>query len=123
MVRVILYGCITLLAVALVGSGSRGPIIGLEQSFSSASGTGGIVGFTVPQLLFDLPSLSEWVLLLLPFIPIPEEFNELLGAVVTFKNATTFLGPGRIVAVGWKLTLEHPLTGVGIGGFPTLYTA
>jgi O-antigen ligase len=27
-----------------------------------------------------------------------------------------------LLQLGWKLTLEHPFTGVGINGFPTLYT-
>jgi O-antigen ligase len=81
------------------------------------------VGFTVPQLLFDFAFLVGMGILLLPFIPIPEESTNYLGQLLTFKNATTFLGPrAGLLQLGWKLTLEHPLTGVGIGGFPTLYT-
>ena len=123
MVRVILYGCITLLAVALVGSGSRGPIIGIGAVILISIWHRRHVGFTVPQLLFDFAFLVGMGILLLPFIPIPEESTNYLGQLLTFKNATTFLGPrAGLLQLGWKLTLEHPLTGVGIGGFPTLYT-
>jgi O-antigen ligase len=123
MVRLILYGCIAVLAVALVGSGSRGPIIGIGAVILISIWHRRHVGFTVPQLLFDFAFLVGMGILLLPFIPIPEESTNYLGQLLTFKNATTFLGPrAGLLQLGWKLTLEHPLTGVGIGGFPTLYT-
>lgn len=121
--RLIMYGGIALLAVALVGSGSRGPIIALAAVIFISIWYRRRVGFTVPQLLFDSAFLVGTGLLVLPFVRIPQESIEYLGRLLSFKSAASFLGPrAELMQLGWRLTLEHPLTGVGIGGFPTLYT-
>jgi len=123
LVRLILYCCIAVLAVALVGSGSRGPVIGLGAVILIGIWQRRRVGFTVPQLLFDLAFLSGMVILFLPFVSIPEESTDYLARLLSFKSTSAYLGSrAGLFQLGWKLTLEHPVTGVGIGGFPVLYT-
>ena len=123
LVRLILYGCIAVLAVALVGSGSRGPIIALGAAILISIWQRRRVGFTVPQLLFDSVFLFGMVILVLPFVHIPKESIDYLGRLLSFKSTAAYLGPrAGLLQLGWELTLAHPLTGVGIGGFPGLYT-
>lgn len=123
MVRLVLYGCIAVQVVALVGSGSRGPVLGLSAVILISIWHRRRVGFTVSQLLFDFASLAVMGALLLPFVPIPEESTNYLGRLLSFESTTAFLGPrAGLLQLGLRLSLEHPLTGVGIGGFPTLYT-
>jgi O-antigen ligase len=123
LVRLILYGCIAVLAVALVGSGSRGPIIALGTVILISIWHRRRVGFTVPQLLFDFAFIFGIGILFLPFVHIPEESTDYLGRLLSFKSTAAYMGPrAGLLQFGWKLTLAHPITGVGIGGFPVLYT-
>jgi O-antigen ligase len=123
LVRLILYGCIAVLAVALVGSGSRGPIIALGTVILISIWHRRRVGFTVPQLLFDFAFIFGIGILFLPFVHIPEESTDYLGRLLSFKSTAAYMGPrAGLLQLGWKLTLAHPITGVGIGGFPVLYT-
>lgn len=121
-VRALLYACIGLLAVAMIGSGSRGPIIGLGTAFLISVWQRRRVGFTVAQLMFDFGALVLAGVLLLPFVPFPAESLNYLARLASVESANAFLGPrAALMQLGWRLMWEHPLQGIGIGGFPVLY--
>jgi O-antigen ligase len=121
--RALLYACIGLLAIGLIGSGSRGPIIGLGAIVLISIWQRKRVGFSVPQLLFDFGVLILTGVLLLPFVSFPQESLDYLGRLTSIRSGSAFLGPrADLLQLGWRLMLEHPVLGVGIGGFPVLYT-
>jgi len=122
-VRVGLYAALGVMLVAMLGSGSRGPFIGLAGCILLSVWYRRRVGFRSGQLIFDFGALVILGALLLTVVSIPQESLAYLARLGDVQSATAFLGPrAALLRKGWQLTVEHPLAGVGIDGFPVLFT-
>jgi O-antigen ligase len=111
--RLIAIGCTLLIVMTLVGTGSRG----------------GVVGFMVGALAFALASrgarkgivmgILVGVVGLAWFSSTPIFRNRVLSLtnLETDYNTTSEVGRKAIWARGWQYTLENPVFGVGMGNF------
>jgi O-Antigen ligase len=122
-IRIGLYAALGVMLVAMLGSGSRGPFIGLAACILLSVWYRRRIGFRSRQLIFDFGALVILGALLLTVVSIPQESLAYLARLGDVQSATAFLGPRAALSrKGWQLTLEHPLRGVGIDGFPVLFT-
>ena len=121
--RIFWYGLVGIMTVAMVGSGSRGPILGLVLAMLFSLVFGRRIGFTAQQLIFDIAILIAAATALLSVVPIPQASFKYIAQLTNIHSTRAFLG-GRaeLVNVGWRLTMEHPLLGVGVDGFPHVWT-
>jgi len=108
--KFVVYICIAIFSLSLVGSGARSATISVFICI--------ILGFLFNRkLLIDLPILVVLVFLSLFLVEIPPASYEYLG---TLKHA----GPellsfrGTLMKLGMELSSEYPIFGVGIGGYP-----
>jgi len=122
-VRTFWYGIIGVLGVAMVGSGSRGPFIGLVVGILVSIWFRRRIGFRVGQLVFDFGILTLAATLLLSAVGIPKASFRYLSQLTNVSNTSAFLG-GRaeLVRVGLRMTMEHPILGIGVDGFPHVWT-
>lgn len=110
--KLFLYAIICILFIALAGSGARSAFICL------------IFGFVI-NIYFYRKLASDYILLsivliilLLFFVPLPETSVNYLESLVKSDTTDLLDWRGHLMQRGIELTLEYPLTGVGIGGFP-----
>jgi len=119
--RMLAYLLLIVPALALVGSGSRGPAI--------ACGVVILISvFFMQRLWIDLLFFALLGLVALPFAGIPETALGYLGTLGNSPNAAALLGfRGDLLSQAWSLFQQHPLFGVGLQGFsyaspnPALY--
>ena len=109
--RMLTYSLLAVPALALVGSGSRGPAVAL-----------GIVVLAsllfYRRLLLDVGCLLAMGLLALPFANIPDSSLEYMGSLLRSRGVSGLLSfRGELLDYGWKLLQQHPLIGTGIEGF------
>ena len=109
--RMLTYSLLVAPALALIGSGSRGPAVAL-----------GIVVLTslffYRRLLIDVGLLLSLGLLALPFANIPDSSLEYMGSLIRSHSVNGLLSfRGELLDYGWKLLQQHPLIGTGIEGF------
>jgi O-antigen ligase len=109
--RMLTYSLLAVPALALVGSGSRGPAVAL-----------GIVVLAsllfYRRLLLDVGCLLAIGLLALPFANIPDSSLEYMGSLLRSRGVSGLLSfRGELLDYGWKLLQQHPLIGTGIEGF------
>ena len=118
--RAFLYSLIGVMAIAMVGSGSRGPFLGFALGMSLSVYFWKKVGFGSGQLLFDSLVFGSLCVLMVLSVGIPKASFNYLAQLGNVQSTDALMG-GRaeLARIGWRLTLEHPLGGVGIDGFPT----
>lgn len=121
--RPISFVLIGILAVGMFGAGSRGPFLGLVVGVLFSLVFRRRVGFGAGQLVFDFGLLCVAGAMLISVVGIPQASFRYLAQLTNVHNTTAFMG-GRaeLVRVGLNMTLEHPLLGVGIDGFPHVWT-
>lgn len=119
--RMATYLLLIVPAIALVGSGSRGSAVACAIVIF-------ISLFFYRRLLLDVSCLIAIGLAAIPFLRIPESSLEYLGTLVGSRSVSALLSfRGDLLDFGWKLLMQHPLTGAGIQGFrysspnPALY--
>lgn len=109
--RLFLYPFLAIPALALIGSGSRGPLIALML----------VVLLSVwfhRRLLADLCIFSLLGVLLVPFARLPQPSLDYLGSVLRCHNFGDVVSSrADLVSFGWDLLQRHPLIGVGIDGY------
>jgi O-antigen ligase len=109
--RLLVYPILAVPAVALIGSGSRGPLIALALVLLVSL-------FFYRRFLIDTACLGALGFLALPFVRIPEASLSYLGTLIHSSNAGTLLSfRGELMDSAWKLLEQHPLIGAGIQGF------
>lgn len=119
--RIGLYGLVMALCVAVLGAGSRGPAVGLVVCIGLSFLLHKNLGIRTKSLLLDLGILILAGLLVIPIVGIPQASFDYLARLGN-PNVHQELGPREaLMAMGWHLTVEHPITGVGIGGFPVVF--
>lgn len=119
--RMFAYALLAVPAIALIGSGSRGPAI--------ACGLVIIVSpFFCRRFWADLSILAAAAFIALPFLRIPDSAVEYLDTLFRARNLSALLEfRSDLLGYGWRLLEQHPLLGAGIGGFryyspnPSLY--
>jgi len=99
-------------AIAMIGSGSRGPVIAC------------VAAILLSPLLHRRRVLSDWACIAgigvaaIPFIAIPDSAVEYLGTLVHGGNVGSVLDfRGDLLDYAWTLLRQHPLIGTGIQGF------
>ncbi len=119
--RILLYGLVITLFVAVIGAGSRGPAVGLACCIALSFVLHKELGINVKTMLADLGCLVTAALLVVPIVGIPQSSYDYLARLGD-PNMRRMLGPREaLMAEGWRLTLAHPFRGVGIGGFPVVF--
>lgn len=110
--RIWMYPLLAVPALALIGSGSRGPVIAL--------GIAVIAGlFYFRHLLLDIGCLCALGILAIPVVGIPQASLEYLGTLLHCENVSQVLSfRGDLLSFGWSLLRQHPLIGAGLGGYP-----
>jgi len=109
--RILTYLLLGVPALALVGSGSRGPVIAC-------------VAVVLLSPLFhrppvrDLACMGGLALVTLPFAKIPASSIDYLETLIRGQSVGSVLDfRSDLLAYGWKLLQRHPLIGTGIQGF------
>ncbi len=109
--RLLTYLLLAVPALALVGSGSRGPALACAVVIF-------ISAFFLPRLWIDLLCLTALGLAALPFAGIPETSLGYLGTLASSRSATALLDfRGDLLSQAWSLVQQHPFFGVGLQGF------
>ena len=119
--RLLVYILLAVPALALIGSGSRGPAIACSiVVFISL--------FFYRRRWLDVACLVALGLATLPFVNIPGASLDYLATLIGSQSVTALMSfRGDLLDYGWKLLQQHPLIGVGIQGFryaspnPALY--
>jgi len=109
--RLLAYLLLGVPAVAMIGSGSRGPVIACA-----------LVILLSPlfhrRLLVDLACVSGLALAAIPFVKIPDTAIDYLGTLVHGQSVGSVLDfRSDLLEYGWNLLQQHPLLGTGIQGF------
>jgi len=109
--RFLAYLLLGVPAIAMIGSGSRGPVIACA-----------VVILLSPlfhrRLLLDLACIGGFGLATLPFVTIPASAIDYLGTLVHGQSVGGVLDfRSDLLDYGWKLLQQHPLIGTGIQGF------
>lgn len=109
--RFLAYLLLGVPGVAMIGSGSRGPVIACA-----------VVVLLSPlfhrRLLLDLGCIGGLGLAALPFVTIPASAIDYLGTLVHGQSVGSVLDfRSDLLDYGWKLLQRHPLIGTGIQGF------
>ena len=109
--RLLAYPLLAVPALALVGSGSRGPVIALLILVL-------ISLYFHRRLILDFALLSFLGLLAIPFAGLPQASLDYLGSVLGCHNlAEVVSSRADLVSFGWDLLRRHPLLGVGLEGY------
>lgn len=109
--RMLTYSLLVVPALALVGSGSRGPAVALGVVVLASL-------LFYRRLLIDVACLMGMGLLALPFANIPDSSLEYMGSLIRSHGVSGLLSfRGELLDYGWKLLQQHPLLGTGIEGF------
>jgi O-antigen ligase len=109
--RLFVYPILAVPAVALIGSGSRGPLVALALVLLVSL-------FFYRRFLIDAVCLGALGFLALPLVRIPEASLSYLGTLIHSSNASALLSfRGELMDSAWKLLEQHPLIGAGIQGY------
>ncbi len=109
--RIFLYPILAVPAVALVGSGSRGPLIALVLLLLLSL-------FFYRRLLLDAACLLVLGIITFSFVYIPEASLNYLATLVQGRSAEALLSfRGELMGHAIQLIEQHPLLGVGIQGY------
>jgi O-antigen ligase len=119
--RLFVYMLLAVPALALIGSGSRGPAIACSVVVFVSL-------FFYRRRWLDVACLAALGLAVLPFVNIPGASLDYLGTLIGSQSVSALMSfRGDLLDYGWKLLQQHPLIGVGIQGFryespnPALY--
>ena len=119
--RLLTYGLLAIPALALVGSGSRGPAIACGMVIF-------ISLFFYRRRWLDIVILLALGAAALPFARIPGSSIDYLGTLIGSQSVTALMSfRGDLLDNGWSVLQRHPLIGIGIQGFrygspnPALY--
>ncbi len=109
--RIWMYPLLAVPALALIGSGSRGPVIALGIAVLASL-------FYYRRLLLDFGCLCALGILAIPVAGIPQASFEYLGTLLHCGNVSEILSfRGDLLSFGWSLLRQHPLIGAGLGGY------
>ena len=111
-VRILAYLLLAAPALAMIGSGSRGPVIacGMVILLSSL--------LFRRRLMADLACIAGLALAAIPFVKIPASSLDYLGTLVHGQSIGSVLDfRSDLLDYGWQLLQRHPLIGTGIQGF------
>jgi O-antigen ligase len=119
--RMIGYALLAIPAIALIGSGSRGPAIACSIVIF-------ISLFFYRRRWLDVACLAAMGFVALPFANIPVSSLDYLGTLIGSRSVTALMSFRRdLLDSGWAILRQHPLIGVGLQGFryaspnPALY--
>ncbi len=119
--RLLTYGLLAVPALALVGSGSRGPVIACALVIF-------ISLFFYRRRWLDVAFLAVVGAAALPFANIPGSSVDYLGTLIGSQSVTALMSfRGDLLDSGWSVLQRHPLIGIGLQGFrygspnPALY--
>jgi O-antigen ligase len=119
--RIFSYVLLAVPALALIGSGSRGPAIACSIVIL-------ISLFFYRRRWLDVVCLAGLGFAALPFANIPGSSLDYLGTLIGSQSVSALMSfRGDLLDQGWKLLQQHPLIGVGLQGFryaspnPALY--
>jgi O-antigen ligase len=119
--RMFTYVLLAVPAVALIGSGSRGPAIACSIVIL-------ISLFLDRRRWLDVACLAGLGIAALPFANIPGSSLDYLGTLIGSQSVSALMSfRGALLDQGWALLQQHPLIGVGLQGFryaspnPALY--
>lgn len=109
--RIWMYPLLAVPALAMIGSGSRGPVIALGVAVLAGL-------YYYRRLLLDLGCLCALGIFVIPFAGIPQASLEYLGTLLHCGNVSQILSfRGDLLSFGWSLLRQHPLIGAGLGGY------
>ena len=109
--RMFTYLLLTVPAVALLGSGSRGPAVALGIVILGSL-------FFYRHLLLDFVCLTILGIIAVPFLHIPASAFEYMGSLIRSRSITALLSfRGELLDYGWTLLQQHPLVGAGMQGY------
>lgn len=110
--RILAYLLLAVPTLAMIGSGSRGPVIACA-----------VVILLSPllfhrRLLLDLVCITGLGLAAIPFVTLPTSSLDYLGTLVHGQSVGSVLDfRSDLLDYGWRLLQQHPLIGTGIQGF------
>lgn len=108
--KIIFYIIIAILSVGLMGSGARSATIAVFICM--------LISFLFyRKLIIDFFILMLFVFLSLSIVSIPDASYEYLGTIIN-PHYDLLSSRSDSMKLGVDLTFEHPLSGVGIGGYP-----
>jgi O-antigen ligase len=109
--RLFAYALLAVPALALIGSGSRGPAIACSIVIL-------ISLIFYRRRWLDVACLAGLGLAALPFANIPGSSLDYLGTLVGSQSVTALMSfRGDLLDQGWAILQQHPLIGVGLQGF------
>ncbi|HEX4074567.1 MAG TPA: O-antigen ligase family protein [Candidatus Acidoferrales bacterium] len=110
--RFLAYLLLGVPTVAMIGSGSRGPVIACAIVILMSP------LFHRRRVLPDLACIGGLGLAAIPFVKIPASAVDYLGTLVHGQSVGSVLDfRSDLLDYGWKLLQQHPLIGTGIQGF------
>jgi O-antigen ligase len=110
--RILAYLLLSVPAVAMIGSGSRGPVIACAVVILLSP------LFRRRHLVSDLACIGGLGLAAIPFVKVPASAIDYLGTLVHGQSVGSVLDfRSDLLNYGWKLLEQHPLIGTGIQGF------
>lgn len=109
--RLLFYPVVGVLFIALIGSGARGAMIGAVCCVLFA-----LLHFR--QLWLDAGIFALGGIYGVARIGIPTAAFDYLGTLISNDPNDAMGTRSGLMALGWRLFKEHPLLGVGIGGYP-----
>jgi O-antigen ligase len=108
--RLLLYPVMGMAFIALLGSGARGPLIGAVGCLLFA-----LLYFR--QLWIDAAIFAVAGVIGIAQVGIPPASFDYLATLVSDNPSTAMGTRSGLMTLAWHLFLEHPLLGVGIGGY------
>jgi O-antigen ligase len=119
--RIVAYALLAVPAIALIGSGSRGPAIACSAVIF-------ISLLFYRRRWLDVVCLAAIGFVALPFANIPVSSLNYLGTLIGSQSMSALMSfRGDLLDSGWAILQQHPLIGVGLQGFryaspnPVLY--
>ena len=107
-----LYCALTILMLALLGSGARSATLAASCCFLLN------ILFRFRRAISDYLVLAAAVAICFFFVELPERSFDYLATLIRSDTSDLLNWRGHLMHRGIDLTFEYPLTGVGIGGFP-----
>ncbi|HTV58545.1 MAG TPA: O-antigen ligase family protein [Verrucomicrobiae bacterium] len=109
--RWLAYPLLAVPALALIGSGSRGPVIALLILVLLSL-------YLHRRLIADIAVLALLGLFAIPLAGLPQASLDYLGSVLGCHNfADVVASRADLVSFAWDLLKQHPLLGVGLEGY------
>ena len=107
-----LYCALTILILALLGSGARSATLAASVCLLLN------ILFWFRRAISDYFVLAVAVIISFFFVKLPENSFDYLATLIHSDTSSLLNWRGHLMHRGIDLTVEYPLTGVGIGGFP-----